>query len=238
MSKLHDYKLILFDVDKTLTNSERIVTERTQAALQKVAEQGITLGVCTGRALASLMISVLGFFPENSFHVVAGGGQVIQAFPKDSDSKIIWQSVIPDLAAREIIERADQFNVGYLLSADMSIYGNKKMSDYLTHRKDLKGLHVNPIQELVDFTTPIIPVFEAPLEFYNYLNERGDVNYKQMITYTVSNADITAKGINKATGIRELSKILNISTDQIIGVGDSENDDEFLETVGYSVAMG
>ena len=59
-----------------------------------------------------------------------------------------------------------------------------------------------------------------------------------MKTYRHNNADITAKDVNKATGVKKLANLLGLQLNEMIGVGDSENDDEFLQTVGYSVAMG
>ncbi len=45
-------------------------------------------------------------------------------------------------------------------------------------------------------------------------------------------------GINKATGLRAAAQALNLSVDQIVGVGDAENDHAFLEICGFSVAVG
>jgi Cof subfamily protein (haloacid dehalogenase superfamily) len=233
MPKLNDYELMLFDVDGTLTGADRLVSQRTQAALKKIVEKGMRIGVCTGRTYSSLSTGIFSYFPEKSIHVTCGGAQVVS-----KEGKIYWEKLLSHHAVSEIVQRAEEFNAGFLLSHEDKIYVNQKMHDYLAPRKDLRGLEIFSYKELTDYSTPAIPVFAAPLEFFNYLNERNDVNYKIMRTYELRNADITAKGVNKATGLHELSKILNIPTEKIIGVGDSENDDEFLQTVGYSVAMG
>jgi len=44
-------------------------------------------------------------------------------------------------------------------------------------------------------------------------------------------------GVNKATGLKAAAKALGLSLDEIVGVGDAENDHAFLEICGYSVAV-
>ncbi len=48
---------------------------------------------------------------------------------------------------------------------------------------------------------------------------------------------VLPKGINKAFGLTALSQLINLPLQQIIGVGDAENDCDFLEQCGYSVAV-
>ena len=49
---------------------------------------------------------------------------------------------------------------------------------------------------------------------------------------------ITAKGISKKQGAIEISKSLNVPFENILGVGDSSSDWQFIEMCGYGAAMG
>lgn len=44
-------------------------------------------------------------------------------------------------------------------------------------------------------------------------------------------------GVNKATGLTALTKAVGISCDEVVGVGDAENDHAFLEVCGIGVAV-
>lgn len=44
-------------------------------------------------------------------------------------------------------------------------------------------------------------------------------------------------GVNKATGLAAALKEMGFSPDQVVGIGDAENDDAFLRTCGCSVAV-
>ncbi len=48
---------------------------------------------------------------------------------------------------------------------------------------------------------------------------------------------ILPTGINKATGLRAALNHLNLDAARVVGVGDAENDQAFLELCGYSVAV-
>ena len=44
-----DYKLIVLDIDGTLTNSQKEITPRTKEALIKIQEQGVYVAIASGR---------------------------------------------------------------------------------------------------------------------------------------------------------------------------------------------
>jgi hydroxymethylpyrimidine pyrophosphatase-like HAD family hydrolase len=85
----------------------------------------------------------------------------------------------------------------------------------------------------------VVVVTEITPEFIEFLNTIPEISYKLGPSSTGTlYADVCTKGINKAVGIMEWSKITHIEPSQIIGFGDAENDFEFLQFIGYSVAMG
>lgn len=48
---------------------------------------------------------------------------------------------------------------------------------------------------------------------------------------------LSDKNVNKGKTLKELSKITKIKTKNIMGIGDNENDLEFLDAVGFKVAV-
>jgi hydroxymethylpyrimidine pyrophosphatase-like HAD family hydrolase len=49
---------------------------------------------------------------------------------------------------------------------------------------------------------------------------------------------ITAKGISKAQGSQEVADYYHISVNELLGIGDSTADWQFIESCGYAAAMG
>ncbi|GAC1702684.1 MAG: hypothetical protein NVS9B4_08590 [Candidatus Acidiferrum sp.] len=49
---------------------------------------------------------------------------------------------------------------------------------------------------------------------------------------------ILPTGVNKASGLRAALRELELPAESVVGVGDAENDEAFLEICGFSVAVG
>ncbi|MDF2963402.1 MAG: Cof-like hydrolase, partial [Paenibacillus sp.] len=52
------------------------------------------------------------------------------------------------------------------------------------------------------------------------------------------NLELNPKGINKASGIRQVCSLLGIGMSQVIAMGDSLNDESMIREAGLGVAMG
>jgi hydroxymethylpyrimidine pyrophosphatase-like HAD family hydrolase len=49
---------------------------------------------------------------------------------------------------------------------------------------------------------------------------------------------VLPSGVNKATGLKQALKHLGLAPEEVVGVGDAENDHAFLEFCGFAVAVG
>lgn len=229
------YKAILFDVDKTLTNSNKEITQPTKDCVRKLSERGFVTGVCTGRHFVTIQETLSTLFPKTSLHVMAGGGVVIS-----TEGKIVFQKNIEATIVHQIEELAKIGGLRFLIQTDKGMYGNDRAlqadSVYSLHRDP--ELAMKQLSDLPDWSIPLIVLSDTTDDSLAKLRT-FQVNLKDMRSYRGHRyADITARGVTKASGIREWCKITGIKPEEIIGFGDSENDIEFLQTVGYAVAMG
>ncbi|MBW7944062.1 HAD family phosphatase [Patescibacteria group bacterium] len=233
MATLSDFSAILFDVDMTLTTSQREVSPNTQAALSGLATKGIKLGVCTGRTYVSLVKPILPYFPDQSLHIVAGGSQIIT-----KEGEVKWQQLLAEQIVREIVALADETGEMYYLANTQQGYGNQ------TFIETYQNLHslippLRLINELKDWQIPAIVCVNVSQAFLEKLQQRQDITLKTSVsTGNFVSLDITPKGVTKEIGVREWCRLQEVEPHQVIGVGDSDNDIEFLKAVGYAVAMG
>lgn len=229
------YKAFLFDVDKTLSNSQREITETTQQALTALADKKIQLGVATGRSFPSLS-HVLSYFPSDALHVVNGGGEIITAQGDTS-----WASFIPSASAKEIMALATAQNCRALCTSAKVLYGNEKAiaqaQAYFLHDQTFRT--PTQIEEIENWDTiALITVSDVNDAFVQSMSGMPII-IKHMIGYRGNRyTDITAQGVTKAEGVRQWCAMRGIKPEEVIGFGDGENDLEFLQTVGYAVAMG
>ena len=59
-----------------------------------------------------------------------------------------------------------------------------------------------------------------------------------MIKAEVSGLELTAQGVEKGQGLAHLAQKLNLPMEQIIAVGDADNDESMIREAGFGVAMG
>ncbi len=64
-----------------------------------------------------------------------------------------------------------------------------------------------------------------------------DLGLELQVIFNKGAVMILPSGVNKATGLLAALHHLGLSPQQVIGVGDAENDHAFLEICGYSVAV-
>lgn len=229
------YKAVLFDVDKTLANSKREITPTTRQALKELSDKNYSIGICTGRHFATVggLISV--YFPSTSFHVLAGGGLVTDSLGTEK-----YQNNLSDDVVRKLAPIALEFDCRLVIQRGSDIYGNEKamrfQSNYVLASSQQKQMA--NVSTLTDWSVPLVVIGGVNDEVLEKL-QTMPLQYKVMKGYTGEPyVDITNVGVTKATGTREWCKITGIQPEEVIGFGDSENDIEFLRTVGYSVAMG
>ena len=127
-------KGLLFDVDKTLTTTQHVISHKTISSLKKLRNTNLKFGLCTGRSYAMLKNYVLKFFPDYSIHVMSGGGEVIS-----KKGKIIWSKYIDSELVKIIIDKTEKLKSEYCLSQGDTFFGSKRIiNKYLNHPWDIK----------------------------------------------------------------------------------------------------
>jgi Cof subfamily protein (haloacid dehalogenase superfamily) len=234
MSKtLQDFKAVLFDVDLTLTDSTRHVTPRTQATLKKLADHGLKMNVCSGRHPLTLIDQIFPLFPTDSIHITCGGAKLVTG-----SGETLWEKMISDEICQKICAKATELELGVTVQIEKWTYVND-VAFQLNQKYDRFNKIMKPLSESPHWYPNIIVVTDIPEEFLQFLDTIPEISYKKGPSSTGKiHVDISPVGINKAVGIMEWCKITSIEPEEIIGFGDAENDFEFLQFVGYSVAMG
>jgi HAD superfamily hydrolase (TIGR01484 family) len=206
------YRAIASDYDGTLA-TDGLVEATTIAALERWKEAGRKLVLITGRGLDDL-IQIL---PRQDLFdwLVAENGAVLYQ-PQTGQTKLLIDPPTPEFITRlhdRILETHKSSSGG--VSDDLTRLKNQHFPLYL-------GKVIVATWE--PYSTEAIAVIqEMGLDLQVILN-KGAVM-------------ILPNGIDKAFGLHAVAKELEISIEQIIGVGDAENDRAFLEICGYSVAV-
>lgn len=237
MAEKRKISLVLADVDGTLVDENKVLTERAQAAVHRLRRAGIRFAITSGRppkGMAMLLNELQLDTPIAGFN----GGLVVKP-----DLTIIEEKTVPADVAVKSIELLRAYGL------DVWIYcGN----DWLVGRGD--GPHVAHEAWTVKFSPTIVADITEKRDLIAKIVGVGDdldkvqrceadakAIFGQRATANRSQPyylDVTNKDANKGAVVEFLSRYLGIPTAEIATIGDQPTDVPMFKRSGLSIAMG
>ena len=221
-------KLFCFDIDGTLrTTSDHKVPKSTIKELHQLKDDGHHLLISTGRSIDSLKHThIYEIFPFDGY--VCNSGQALL----DKNLKVLHKEIIPENIVKKTIQVAKEHNIPLALKTVPRIITQEPNEDVLRSCQFFN----NPIPQVGTYTNQEIGAMIAygPLG-YDY-EEFKAIKELDVMPGESSYADITLKGISKATGIAYFMKTWHY--DSYIAFGDSLNDVEMFKHAAISICMG
>ncbi|UJF17435.1 Cof-type HAD-IIB family hydrolase [Vibrio sp. SS-MA-C1-2] len=235
------YKLIALDLDGTLLNNEKKITERNQHAIAAARAMGVTVILASGRPLEGMApyLEQLGMNSENDYVLSFNGSRVQRV----SDLSVIRQEILTGLDAKRIANKAQELGVNVQAFTPEDGLITPAHSEYTQHEADINGIDIT----LKDFSTlsneqEVIKtmMIDSPDLLSKAIEQLPEGFYQD---YTiVQSAPFFLEFLNpnsdKGVGVKALADHLGIDASEVICMGDAENDHHMLEYAGLAVAMG
>jgi len=141
----HKIKMIGLDLDGTLLNSKKKMTEYTRQVLEKALKEGVVVLAATGRSLASIPRELLSI-PGMKYVVSANGARVLDI----QENKVLIENTISvekamqvlDIiydydAIREIFVEGKCFSGKREMEHVYDYFDNPDMAEYVFHSKNM-----------------------------------------------------------------------------------------------------
>ncbi|HLZ58067.1 MAG TPA: Cof-type HAD-IIB family hydrolase [Ktedonosporobacter sp.] len=241
-------KLLVIDIDGTLLDQHRKITPRTQIAIQAAQAAGITVTLATGRRYynSHQIADELGL----AIPLIIYDGAAIIQHPQNE--VVLTQTMPADLAQQvvEVIARHQLQPVVQLLNGNTEEVwsGPAELDDQWTKGYFAVNPHCArrvPHEVLcAGQPDPLRVVAFAPEELlYERLAPEIDAlpcswNTIPRGNYKCGEMAIMGPACSKASGVAALAHKLEIPLQQVMAIGDNNNDIEMLQEVGWGVAMG
>ena len=230
-------KIVFFDIDGTLTNSNKVISENTINTLNKLIERNIFIVLCSGRA-NSYIKQYLKQINKSKYSISNNGALIY-----DNDlNKIIISHTLYSKDLEYLWNYSNDTKSGFIINTVNNKYSNNfvknkedkiiidKLSDVKEDKVQLviSNGDINVMKELELYINnkTNLKVINKSLD---YLNEIKDGYYF---------FDVVNKNVSKGNAINDLLKVLNINKKNSLCFGDSVNDIDMFKSVGISVAMG
>lgn len=228
-------RLIATDMDNTLLTSEGQLPPMTKDRVLALQDAGIRFAVASGRPLYTLK----GLFPTLKDEIILvcdNGGMICDRGEVIFDSEITRE----DYQKMVRFTKENKLGVPLICAIDSAYleFKDKQYADYLKtfYSKITFVEDLTEVSALADKFTIYLPDEKAKEAYdQHYVPEFG-ADFSITVTDLMW-IDIMNKGVDKGSAMRFLGNYLQIETDQMMAFGDTYNDAEMLETVGYSYLM-
>lgn len=244
-------KLVALDLDGTLLNSNKQVTDESRKMLYKAAEKGIEIVPCTGRFFGGMPENVRKF-PFLHYAITVNGASVYDVVEK----KEIYSSCIPWERAIEVIEYIETLPCPLVYDAYIDNWGwmNRHMQEHVDpfgpdphYLKMLKTFRT-PVENLADFIADKkrgvqkLQIYMLPSEVREHKAEymqmiREQFPWLAVTSSVVNNIEMNYAEANKGAALMALAEHLGISREQVAAFGDGSNDLTMIRAAGFGVSM-
>ena len=237
------YKLLATDIDGTLINSKKKLTDNTKKAIYEANENGCIILPCSGRG--PLPLSVITDEINLDLPLACYNGALVI---RGKSGEILYDKAIDKkdaiLAYNEGIKR----NVGVILwtfDNKLAINGWNKFTEHYFSLANVKREEVVIIPDNMD----IFDERTAKVLWQDEVENMSDhVDYARNLLKNCENnaicatsqpflLEFTHKDGNKAEAIKHVAKAFNIDHKDTIGIGDGLNDIPMIEYAALGVAM-
>ncbi len=203
------YKVLALDIDGTLTNSEKRITDRTKRAVLGAAKKGVKLVIASGRPVQGIRAFAQELeLKENDGYILSfNGGRLISC----RTGEIIHDMKLPLEYLPEIYALSKEYGVNL-----MSYEGD----DLITETPDDEFLAVEArINGLGLMLGEGSYLAEVEKKVHAALCDRMDV-YRSEPYFL----EILPKGVDKAKALEKLLAVLGCKREELMACGDGFND--------------
>lgn len=235
-------KLIAIDLDGTLLHEDKSLSRANIEALHLAHQAGYDIVICTGRPLSGVrpIFEAIGL-PEGDYYMIINNGCTTLS---TKNWEIIGKKELTLDDMQRLYQLTENHNVQLtLFDLDHYLVVEEEASQLVA--KDADMVHNQPKTVHEKDLSRYVPIFQAmyvgeptAVDAFQAQHEAAlEVDFNTVRSQDIL-FEVLPKGASKASALQSLSQTLGYSRDQVMALGDANNDLEMLRFAGYSVAMG
>lgn len=210
------YKLVALDMDGTMLNNSKQLTEKNAEAIRTAVSCGVHIIIATGRAVQNVLpyLQQLGL----QLPMITVNGCEVWRAPND----LLERASFKTEEIRKLHGLAQEYDVWFWAYGVKGLYNKDEWTEHPETETWLKfGYFIDDD----DLRWKVRSVIESWDEF-------------EVTNSHPRNIEINPMGISKESGLRTICKEVGVSIDETIAIGDSLNDLTMVTAAGFGVAMG
>jgi len=236
-----NYKILVLDIDGTLTNSKKEITPATKEALYALQEAGYSLAIASGRPTAGIEpIARECKLDQYGGYILSFNGARIVRF---STGEIVYNNTLPQQFIPQIYEFAKEHGVGMITyEPDDTVITGTPTDKYMELEARINRREIHQVKDFIgSINFPVNkclisgePEVLAPLTEELQKRYYGVLNIYRSEPFFL---EIMPPMVDKAYSLERLLPSLGLSGDQCVCCGDGFNDLSMIKYAGLGVAM-
>lgn len=235
-------RMIAIDIDGTLVNSERKITTKVKETLLAARQKGVKIVLCTGRPFPGVEpeLAELGLLTDEDYVITYNGSLVQNVGTKHT----IFAAGLSNADYLDINYMAQKLAVHLHVSSTDAIYtANRDISPYTVYESFLVHMPIKyrSTDEMLSEPVEIIKMMmiDEP-EILDAAIAKLPAAFRERYTVVKSAPfylEILHRGASKGVALSQLASHLGLKADEVMAIGDNENDLTMIDYAGIGVAM-
>ena len=234
------YKMIVTDLDDTLLDDQRLISDENVTALKTANAMGIEIVLASGRADQSMRpyIDYLAEHMSVNYYISFNGALI-----KNFKEEIIFEQILQGKVLRQLIDLGKSYDITTQL-----YWNNQLICDQYDERvksyeqlTDTKAIIVDNLQSVPGtakclFNSVDKAKLEALQDRIREMIQSGEID--EDLTFFFSKdtyLEVLNKNADKGKAMLFLAERLGIAQNEIIAAGDSFNDESMITMAGMGV---
>jgi len=234
------YRLIVSDIDGTIKCSGAPISDFTRKTLKSLKGRGMNFTLASGRNLAGARSVAEELDVE--MPLILANGCIVQGLKGEP----LFRATLPEAITREVITITEK------LAFDLVLFVGSHL--YFKHMTP----NIEPIFGHLPEACRQIGAWDGKFDRYEEVHkcmvlERSDharlakldmiyadkfSGLADFYRTSVNHLEVMPLGVTKATGLEKLTEHLGISMDEVIALGDFDNDAAMVAAAGLGIAVG
>lgn len=236
---MKNYKMIVLDIDDTLVNSKRELTEKTKDALIKAQENGVKVTLCSGRPTLGMkkLANQLQLDKFGGYIISFNGANVTDA----KDDSLMYENCLSVEQIHKLYDLSVENGVGIHTYSSTHIIA-EKLYKYTQRECEITEIPFKQVENFKEtINNPVVKAIMADEpELLSEIEQKVLKHTKGMYD-TFSKPyffEFMNEGVDKGLSMKFLCEKIGIPLEKVIAFGDSHNDLPMLKYAGKSIAMG
>lgn len=234
------YKLLVLDLDGTLTNSKKEIPEHNLNTLLRAQEKGLRIVLASGRPTYGItpLAEQLQLERFGGYILSFNGGQIIDC----QTNKVIYETVLDTAHYDYLYEQGNTEDFKIISYEDNYIVGEDIENEYIKYEAFLNKMPLKKVENFrKHFNCPLPKclVVGEPTKLAE-LEKKMHEKLKDVMSVYRSEPfflELLPLGIDKAKSLAVLLERIGLTREEMMACGDGFNDLSMIQFAGMGVAM-